>query len=295
MCELMRVSPLPCISVFRLGVDFRQVCQFRRGARTAPFTLRVKSAAPSLKSKAESRVTERDGLLICEWGVPIRQGSGRNARLVSAGFRPESPLACRIQFGKCAREFCAVAQAIQHTGADDRDPFHREALERCHAVRRHSARLHRRSSILTLMTTTPSSAKRWSTAILFAGIVLLGGCTRMVRMYESWNVSGYDGEIRRAGQAIAASSNTTQRSAAYADRADAYAEKARYSRLMKLIADEEYNKLFDLAVQDYNQAIALDPDNARDVLPPGQCLLFSRRPGHDLRSDAFGFSRSGQS
>ncbi len=84
----------------------------------------------------------------------------------------------------------------------------------------------------------------------------------MLHVYQSWSVSGYDGEIRRAGQAIAASRNTTQRSAAYADRADAYAEKARYSRLMKLIAVEEYNKLFDLAVQDYNQAIALDPDNA---------------------------------
>ena len=54
---------------------------------------------------------------------------------------------------------------------------------------------------------------------------------------------------------------------------------------MKLIADEEYSKLFDLAVQDYNQAIALDPDNARDVLPPRQCLLFSCQPGHDLRAD----------
>ena len=38
--------------------------------------------------------------------------------------------------------------------------------------------------------------------------------------------------------------------------------KSRYSRVMKLIADEEYNKLFDLALQDYNQAIALAPDNA---------------------------------
>jgi tetratricopeptide (TPR) repeat protein len=83
----------------------------------------------------------------------------------------------------------------------------------------------------------------------------------MFRLYQSWNVRRYDDEIRRAGQAIAASSNTAQRSAAYADRADAYAEKARYSRIMKLIADEEYNKLFELAVQDYNQAIALEPDN----------------------------------
>jgi tetratricopeptide (TPR) repeat protein len=77
-------------------------------------------------------------------------------------------------------------------------------------------------------------------------------------MYQSWYVNR---EIRRAGQTIEASRNSTQRSAAYADRADAYTEKARYSRLMKLIANEEYNRLFDLAVQDYQQAIALDPEN----------------------------------
>lgn len=130
------------------------------------------------------------------------------------------------------------------------------------------------------MTTTPSIVKRWSTAILFAGVVLLGGCTRMVRMYQSWSVSRYDGEIRRAGQAIAASTNATQRSAAYADRADAYAEKARYSRLMKLIADEEYNKLFDLAVQDYNQAIALDPDDAEIYYRRGNA--YYSRAGLDM-------------
>lgn len=84
----------------------------------------------------------------------------------------------------------------------------------------------------------------------------------MYRMYQSWYVSRYDGEIRRAGQAITDSTSTSQRSAAYADRADAYSEKARYLRLMEHIAGEEYTKVFDLAVQDYNQAIALDPDNA---------------------------------
>jgi tetratricopeptide (TPR) repeat protein len=133
------------------------------------------------------------------------------------------------------------------------------------------------------MTTTPSSVKRWSTAILFAGIVLLGGCTRMFRMYQSWNVSRYDGEIRRAGQAITASRNTTQRSAAYADRADAYAEKARYSRVMKLIADEGYSKLFDLAVQDYNQAIALDPDDAEMYYRRGNA--YYSRAGLDMIYD----------
>jgi tetratricopeptide (TPR) repeat protein len=130
------------------------------------------------------------------------------------------------------------------------------------------------------MIATPSSVRRWSTAILFAGIVLLGGCTRMVRLYESWEASRYDGEIRRAGQAIAASGNATQRSAAYAGRADAYSEKARYSRLMKLIPDEEYNKLFDLALQDYNQAIALDPDNAEMYYRRGNA--YYSRAGLDM-------------
>lgn len=108
------------------------------------------------------------------------------------------------------------------------------------------------------MVTTRSIVKRWSTAILFAGIVFLGGCARLI---ENWSVSRHDGEIRRAGQAIAAARNDTQRSAAYADRADAYSEKARYMRLMKMTGGEEYEKLFDLAMQDYNQAMALNPDN----------------------------------
>lgn len=92
-------------------------------------------------------------------------------------------------------------------------------------------------------------------------------------MYQSWEVSRYDGEIRRAGQAIAASTNTTQRAAAYADRADAYVEKARYSRLMKLISIEEYNNLFDLSIRDYNQAIELDPDNAEMYYRRGNAYL----------------------
>jgi tetratricopeptide (TPR) repeat protein len=102
----------------------------------------------------------------------------------------------------------------------------------------------------------------------------------MFRIYQSWNMSRYDGEIHRAGQAIAASGNTAQRSAAYADRADAYAEKARYARLMKLIAGEEYNKLFDLGVQDYNQAIALDPDNAEMYYRRGNA--YYSRAGLDM-------------
>jgi len=81
-------------------------------------------------------------------------------------------------------------------------------------------------------------------------------------MIQMWSVSGYDLEIRHAGAAVAAAKNDQQRSAAYANRADAYNEKARYSRVTKMIGGEEYNRLFDLALQDYNQAIALAPENA---------------------------------
>ncbi len=104
-----------------------------------------------------------------------------------------------------------------------------------------------------------SSVKPSSAAVLFAAVVLLGGCAHIS---HSLYLSRSEGKIGRAGEAIAAATSNAERSAAYADRADAYADKARYSRVMQLIADEEYNKLFDLAIQDYHQAIALAPDNA---------------------------------
>jgi tetratricopeptide (TPR) repeat protein len=130
------------------------------------------------------------------------------------------------------------------------------------------------------MIATRSSVKRWRTAILFAGMVLLNGCTGTIRMFESWRASRYDGEIRRAGRAIDASTNTMQRSEAYADRADAYSEKAEYLRLMKIIPIEEYSKLFDLALQDYNQAIALEPDNAEMYYRRGNA--YYSRAGLDM-------------
>jgi len=149
------------------------------------------------------------------------------------------------------------------------------------------------------MIATPSTVKRWSTAILFAGIVLLGGCTPLVRLYQSLQVSSFDGEIRRSSSAVAAATSDAQRSAAYADRADAYSEKARYSRLMKLIPGEEYNKLFDLAVQDYNQAIALDPDNAEIYYRRGNAyysragleMIYDRTPSASLVPAKADFSR----
>jgi len=109
------------------------------------------------------------------------------------------------------------------------------------------------------MITPRSSVKFCSAAVLLAGIVLLGGCARIA---HSWYLSRADAKIGHASEALASATNNAERSAAYADRADAYADKARYSRVMNLIAAEEYNQLFDLAIHDYDQAIALAPDNA---------------------------------
>ena len=100
---------------------------------------------------------------------------------------------------------------------------------------------------------------RWSAAILGAAVLLLSGCGRM---WARWSVSRLDADVRRADSAVAAAANDAQRASALANRADAYAEKSRYSRLMKIIPDEEYNRLFDLALQDYNRAITLAPGSA---------------------------------
>jgi tetratricopeptide (TPR) repeat protein len=109
------------------------------------------------------------------------------------------------------------------------------------------------------MITPRSRMKLCRAAVLLAGIVLLGGCARIS---QSWYLNRADAKIRHASAALAAATSDAERSSAYADRADTYADKARYSRVMQLIPDEDYNRLFDVAMQDYHQAIALAPNNA---------------------------------
>lgn len=106
------------------------------------------------------------------------------------------------------------------------------------------------------MSTIEGVAKRYSVVGLIVGAIFLTACSQ--KLY----LSQRDSEIRQATAAIAAAKNDAQRAAAYADRGDGYGEKARYSGVMKLVSVQEYNKLFDLAVQDFNQAVALDPQNA---------------------------------
>ena len=63
-------------------------------------------------------------------------------------------------------------------------------------------------------------------------------------------------------QSIETSRDDAHRAAAYSKRGSAYSEQARYSRASKLISSDEYGRLFRLAIQDQDQAIALDPSNA---------------------------------
>jgi tetratricopeptide (TPR) repeat protein len=55
----------------------------------------------------------------------------------------------------------------------------------------------------------------------------------------------------------------------YSQRGSAYSEKARYCRAFKLIPADEYARLFDLAVKDHDQAIALGPGSAEAYFSRG--------------------------
>ncbi len=107
------------------------------------------------------------------------------------------------------------------------------------------------------MKTIPKIAELFlKIATLALLLLLLSGCTRIARV---WYLSGYDRNIRSATKDIESARDTAQRAEAYAKRGSAYSEKARYSRAFKLISTDEYNRLFSLAIQDHDQAIALDP------------------------------------
>src|SRR5262245_52724138 len=95
-------------------------------------------------------------------------------------------------------------------------------------------------------------------ALCIALSLFVAGCGRL---WRSLYLSDCDAKIKKATNAIQTAKNSGQSATAYADRGDAYAEKARYSRAFKLISSKEYDRLFGLAIQDHGQAIALDPDN----------------------------------
>jgi tetratricopeptide (TPR) repeat protein len=94
--------------------------------------------------------------------------------------------------------------------------------------------------------------------------VLLGGCG------QSWYLAGYERDISSATRAIETARDDAHRAAAYSKRGSAYSEKARYSRAFKLMSSDEYGRLFGLAIQDHDQAIALEPANAEAYFSRGK-------------------------
>jgi tetratricopeptide (TPR) repeat protein len=81
-------------------------------------------------------------------------------------------------------------------------------------------------------------------------------------MGPSTFLNGRDSEIKDATQVIETARDDGHRAKAYSSRGTAYSEKARYSRISKLIPNEEYERLFDLAIKDHNQAVTLNPSSA---------------------------------
>jgi len=100
------------------------------------------------------------------------------------------------------------------------------------------------------------------------GLALLAGCGR-----------GYDEDIRKGTAAIEAAKTDADRAAGYSRRGEGYAEKARYSRAFKLITRQQYDRLFELAVKDHDQAVALAPRDAQVYLKRALAYYFRAYPG----------------
>jgi len=87
-----------------------------------------------------------------------------------------------------------------------------------------------------------------------ASLLVLAGCLDFS--------SARDSDIKDATQALETARDDAQRAKAYSSRGTAYSEKARYSRATKRIPPDEYDRLFNLAIKDHNQAITLNPTSA---------------------------------
>jgi len=122
-----------------------------------------------------------------------------------------------------------------------------------------SAATRRRGSVET----TRSIIAPWCASAL----LLFGGCGWGGPAY--WQ-GKYDHDIEESTRAIATARDDTLRAQGHAARGRAYSEKARYSRSFKLISSEEYGRLFDLAVEDHDQAVALSPGDSPLYLSRGR-------------------------
>jgi tetratricopeptide (TPR) repeat protein len=95
------------------------------------------------------------------------------------------------------------------------------------------------------------------------GVVLFVSSIVFVSCGPNMFLSDRDNEIKDAEKAIETARDDGHRAKAYSSRGTAYSEKARFSRISKLIPNEEYERLFDLSMRDHNQAVALNSGDAQ--------------------------------
>ena len=101
---------------------------------------------------------------------------------------------------------------------------------------------------------------------LLAGLIVFIGCGIGPTMF----LSARDSEIKDSTKAIETARDDAQRAKAYSSRGTAYSEKARYGRLSKLISDDEYERLFALAIKDHDQILGNQRRTEIAVLFPDQ-------------------------
>ena len=107
----------------------------------------------------------------------------------------------------------------------------------------------------------PALSSRWC-LLSIASLIAVVGCADFISSREN--------DIRDSTQAIEAARNDSQRAKAYSSRGVAYSEKARYGWITKQIPNAECERLFDLAIKDHNQAVALNPNSAEVYFNRGQ-------------------------
>jgi len=110
----------------------------------------------------------------------------------------------------------------------------------------------------TLQAVSPPGFALLRNFALLGILILFGSCGMGPAMF----IGDRDREINDSTQAIESARNDLERAKAYSTRGAAYSEKARYSREFKLIPADEYQRMFDLAVKDHDDAIRLNPDSA---------------------------------
>ena len=106
----------------------------------------------------------------------------------------------------------------------------------------------------------PPLATRVALLAVLALALPFAGCERSATAL--W-LASYDADVRAAEKVLTEAHDDAGRAAGLSARARARSEKARYSRFRKLIPPAEYERLFALAVADFDRAAALDPSSAK--------------------------------